>query len=92
VVLIPGSHAGYVLDGYGGLHPFSGAPALSSGAYWPGWDIARSIWLLAGSTMAAPSGYLLDGYGGVHPFGGAAAIASYPYWPGLDIARNLTGF
>jgi hypothetical protein len=41
--LLPGSaSAGYTLDGWGGLHPFGGAPAVGS-AYWPGRDIAKSI-------------------------------------------------
>jgi hypothetical protein len=81
-----------VLDGYGGLHPFNGAGPLSSNVSWPGWDIARSVWLLPGSTPAVPGGYVLDGYGGPHPFNGAPTLASYPYWPGQDIARNLSGF
>ena len=44
--LLPGSTLaapqGYVLDGYGGLHPFGGAPAPPSGPYW-GRDIARNL-------------------------------------------------
>jgi cysteine-rich secretory family protein len=36
--------SGYVLDGWGGIHPFGGAPAITSFPYWPGWDIAKSIW------------------------------------------------
>jgi hypothetical protein len=80
-----------VLDGLGGIHAFSGAAAISSPAYWPGWDIARSLWLLPSSTLTAPAGYLLDGYGGVHPFGGAPALVSYSSWPGTDVAHNLTG-
>ena len=35
--------AGYTLDGYGGIHPFGGAPVLSNYAYWPGQDIARNL-------------------------------------------------
>ncbi|HLY50896.1 MAG TPA: DUF1906 domain-containing protein, partial [Solirubrobacteraceae bacterium] len=43
VVLIPGgSGAGYSLDGFGGVHPFGGAPAVRASASWPGWDIARA--------------------------------------------------
>jgi hypothetical protein len=34
---------GYVLDLYGGIHPFGNAPALGGGPYWGGWDIARGI-------------------------------------------------
>jgi len=61
-------------------------------AYWSGHDIARSLWLLASSTLAAPAGYTLDGYGGVHPFGGAPALTGYDYWAGNDVAHNLLGF
>jgi hypothetical protein len=96
VVLVPGdaNHAGYVMDGYGGAHPFhptgdgSTMPASVTTAYWGGWDIARSIWLLPGSATA---GYTLDGWGGLHPFGGAPAITSSFYWPGRDIAKNIFG-
>jgi hypothetical protein len=43
--LLPGSAtAGYTLDGWGGLHPFGGAPELANTPYWRGWDIAKSIW------------------------------------------------
>ena len=43
--MLPGSaSAGYTLDGWGGLHPFGGAPAIKSSAYWPGWDIAKGVW------------------------------------------------
>jgi spore germination protein YaaH len=96
VVLVPGDggHAGYVLDGWGGLHPFhpttdgSTMPAAISSSYWPGWDIARAVWLLPGS---ATSGYTLDGWGGLQPFGGAPAIANSSYWPGWDIAKGIWG-
>src|SRR5207302_764176 len=44
VALVPGTNTGYVLDGWGGLHPFNGAPAVAPGAYWPKWDIARGLW------------------------------------------------
>ena len=32
--------AGWVVDGWGGLHRFGNAPAVTGSAYWPGWDIA----------------------------------------------------
>ena len=77
---------GFVLDGYGGVHPFGGAPALRGSAYWPGWDIARGIALDAGGT----GGLVLDGFGGLHPFGAARAPRSVTgYWPGWDIARGV---
>jgi spore germination protein YaaH len=36
--------AGYLLDGYGGLHPLGTAPVVSPTPYWRGSDVARSIW------------------------------------------------
>jgi len=95
IQLVPGNggHSGYVLDGYGGLHPFhpnsdgSTMPASIGAAYW-GWDIARSLWFLPGSATA---GYTLDGYGGVHPFGGAPGVTNSAYWPGWDIAKFVWG-
>ena len=47
IVILGGSTlsapSGYVLDGYGGLHQFGGAPAPPAFSYWPGRDIARDI-------------------------------------------------
>jgi spore germination protein YaaH len=96
IVLIPGNgtHSGYVLDGWGGVHPFhpsgdgSTMPPVITTSYWRGWDIARAIWLLPGSATA---GYTLDGWGGLHPFGGAPQLANTPYWPGWDIAKSVWG-
>jgi spore germination protein YaaH len=80
VVLLPGStytsYRGYVLDGWGGIHPFGGAPPVNGGPYWSGWDIARGIVMLPGSSSA---GYVIDGYAGVHPFGGAPNVSSLQY-------------
>jgi spore germination protein YaaH len=36
--------AGYLLDGYGGVHPLGSAPAVSPTSYWHGKDIARDLW------------------------------------------------
>jgi len=47
IVILGGSTlsapSGYVLDGYGGLHQFGGAPAPPAFSYWPGRDIARDL-------------------------------------------------
>ena len=77
---------GYELDGFGGIHPFGGAPGLRGAAYWPGWDIARGIAL----DPSGGGGLVLDGWGGLHTFGGAQlpALWSTP-WRGWDIARGL---
>jgi hypothetical protein len=96
VVLVPGDggHSGYVLDGYGGMHPFhvttdgSMMPPALATTYWPGWNIARAVWLLPGSATA---GYTLDAWGGLHPFGGAPIVVNHPYWPGTDLAKTVWG-
>jgi glucose/arabinose dehydrogenase len=90
VVLQPSGNGGFVLDGFGGVHPFGrrghAPPARPAGLpYWDGWDIARGVALL-GPT----SGYVLDGFGGLHPFGGAPTpTGALPYWPGVDVARDV---
>jgi hypothetical protein len=94
--VIPGTHSGYVMDGYGGAHQFTPPgqplpPSFTGGAYWGGWDIARGIFLLPTSTMAAPAGYILDGYGGLNGLGPAPAIKFGPYWNGWDIAIGVLG-
>ncbi len=90
VVLLPGStythYSGYVLDGWGGVHPFNGAPALSDSAYWPGSDVARGLVLLPGAPHA---GYVLDAWGGMHAFGGAPALVTPMYGP-ADAAHAAT--
>ncbi len=83
---------GYVLDGYGALHPFAvggvGAPTATSGPSWPGWDIARGV-----ARRTADTGYVLDGWGGIHGFGAGGAtppaVTGAPYWAGWDIARGI---
>jgi SpoIID/LytB domain protein len=78
------NRVGYVLDGFGGLHPFNGARAVD-GPSWPGWDIARDVVVRADGR----SGYVLDGLGGVHPFGGAPGVATPGFDPTADRARRL---
>ncbi|HEY7134494.1 MAG TPA: alkaline phosphatase family protein [Acidimicrobiia bacterium] len=96
VVVLPGATGGYVLDGFGGLHPFGltnhAAPAVPAGSpYWNGKDLARGLAVLPGGTGA----YVLDAWGGVHAFGlpghGAPAkpTTKLPYWPGFAIARSI---
>ena len=81
--------AGWVLDGYGGLHAFGTAPALAGSSYF-GRDLARGVVAWTGPGPS-PGGWVLDGWGGLHPFGAAAAIVGYPYWPNFDIATSLAG-
>jgi GH25 family lysozyme M1 (1,4-beta-N-acetylmuramidase) len=84
-VAVRGDGSGYALDGWGGIHPFGGAPAVAGAPSWPDWDIARRIALRPDGV----SGYVLDGWGGLHPFGGAPAASGGPYWKGWDIARAV---
>jgi CHAP domain len=76
---------GFVLDGYGGLHPWGSAAPVAQAVSWPGWDIARGVAVQPG----AAGGYVLDGYGGLHPFGTAPPAATTASWPGWDIARAI---
>jgi hypothetical protein len=82
-------NSGYTLDGWGGIHPFGGAPAVSGGPYWYGWDIARGLVLNPTCPGNIRSGFVLDGFGGVHGFGGAADPPHNGYWPNWDIARGI---
>ncbi|MDQ6884583.1 MAG: choice-of-anchor D domain-containing protein [Candidatus Dormibacteraeota bacterium] len=75
--------AAYTLDGWGGLHPVAGSPAMSGGGFWPNWKIARSAALLPD----ASGGYTLDGFGGAHQFGAAAPVTAAYF--GFDIARDI---
>ena len=105
VWLAPDSSAtaahGYVLDAYGGFHPFwssaaSVPAAIAVNGYWAGQDIARAMWFVPTATASTPSGYTLDGFGGIHPFvvGGQPlppGLGQYGYWAGSDVALALWG-
>ena len=82
---------GYMLDGFGGLHPIGTALPITGADYF-GFDIARAIALAPWATTAQPDGWVLDGWGGIHPFGPDAAslrISIPGYLPGWDIARGI---
>jgi hypothetical protein len=95
------SASGYVLDFYGGLHPFWSSTttspiAITNGPYWQGKDLARAIWVQPTATPSTTTGYVLDAYGGIHPFAGTGQtlpppIFPFGYWAGQDLARNLWG-
>ncbi len=74
-----------MVDAYGGVHRFGGAPAATGSGYWPGQQMVRGI----ATDPAAPGGYVLDAYGGMWPFGGAPRRYAGGYWPGRDIARGI---
>lgn len=75
---------GYVVDGWGQVHAFGGAPPRPGTPFrWH--DIVRSFALRPDGT----SGYLLDYSGGIHPFGGAPPVSVTAFWPGQDLARDM---
>ncbi|TMD84623.1 MAG: hypothetical protein E6I74_02300 [Chloroflexi bacterium] len=93
-VMLSDGTGGYVMDLYGGLHPFAVGsspmpPTITNAAYWRGWAIARDIALAPGSTASNVAGVTLDGWGGVHPFGAAGSVAVSAFWPRWDIARSV---
>ena len=63
---------GYLVDLYGAIHAFGGAPSVGASATWGGHDYARGIAL----NPDGKSGYTLDCFGRVHPFGGAVAVST----------------
>ena len=94
IVLTPGSTAssvsGVTLDGWGGVHPFGSAGAVTGiSAMWPNWDIARAVRLAPSSTAARPQGWVLDGWGGLHQFGGVPAVPTGGYWPNTNLGVQL---
>jgi hypothetical protein len=92
VTVLPSGNGGYMVDAYGGLHPFriqSTPPAVRNGSYWPGWDIVNGVTATGGR-----GGYVVDGFGGTHPWANGSATRpgaarGGPYWPGWDIARGI---
>ncbi len=95
IVLNPNStasaYSGYVLDGFGGIHPFvskglsmPSMPQISG--YWPGWDVAKAIVNLPGTPGA---GYVVTYDGYFHPYGGAPMVGM-PGMPNPAVAQ-VTG-
>jgi hypothetical protein len=96
-------YSGWVMDGFGGLHPFAAAgtpmPAVPDiTGYWPGWTIANdfaAFCITVGGVQHA-AGCVLDGFGGLHPWADSSAvIGDVPctgtgYWPNWDIATKIT--
>src|SRR4029077_8426036 len=89
LALFADASGGYVMDGWGLLHPVGTAPKVDSGVYWPNWIGARAVVMAPWATAAEPAGYLLDADGGVHAFGGAPAVSGFAAFPSAGIARAL---
>ena len=81
----PAGSGGWVLDAYGGLSPFGGAPELAVSAYWRGWDVARAVAV----DHRGRSGYVLDASGGLHPVGDAVPVRPSGWWSGQDVAVDV---
>lgn len=82
-VALDGTSGLYVLDGFGAMHSFGSTHGLSTGSYWPNWDIAVQAIICPGGL----GGYLLDGFGGIHAFGNATPVSTTGYWPNWYIAQ-----
>ncbi len=91
LALDPEGRGGYVLDGFGGLHAFGGAPRAVNGPTWPGSDRARDVSLIADGNRGRPQGYVLTASGAVHPVNGAPPVPISRRWASgkaryLDVA------
>jgi hypothetical protein len=65
----PQGDGGWVVDAFGGIHPWgqlAGGPvaAAAAGPYWPGQSLARGITSLPGGM----GGFVVDAWGGLHRF------------------------
>jgi hypothetical protein len=101
VTITPDSKGGYVLDGFGGLHPFTIngnplPPAAANGPYFSPDDIARGV---SAPLQTGPDvgGWVVDAFGTLYPWGkvlagSVAPTDASPFWPDFDIARGMTSF
>lgn len=79
---------GVVLDGYGTLHAFGGAPTPPRSTN--RWNVLVGRRLVMDWTPGSIKAYTLDYQGGIHAdYAAVAAGAGAPFWPGQDIARDL---
>jgi len=60
-ITLTSAAGGYILDGFGGLHPFGTATVLTTPApaYTGGWDKAKAVAV----TSTGTTGQILDGQG-----------------------------
>ena len=77
--------SGYVLDSWGGLHPFGGAPNVSGTGYWSGRDFARGLVLNPNGS----GGWVVDADGGVWAFGGAPPVPASLSWTGFGLSKAI---
>jgi uncharacterized protein YvpB len=65
---------GYVMDGWGGLHPWGGAPALGGTPYTPYSDVARGLEIHYGANGVPDGGWEMDRNGKLTAFGAAPTL------------------
>ena len=88
IAMLPSGTGGYVLDGWGGVHPFAVGdnplppPATTSG-YWPDQDVARGLMLLPDGT----AGYVVTSLGEISPF----TTGSAPMPPSVPALAPASG-
>ncbi|MFN2613494.1 MAG: Ser-Thr-rich GPI-anchored membrane family protein, partial [Actinomycetota bacterium] len=81
-IVLRTSTSGYVLDIYGKIHPFGGAPAAHPSKTFTS-NLARAIVL-----RNSDGGYVLDAYGRLNPFSvGSAGLPARPSFTTLSSAR-----
>lgn len=82
---------GVVLDGYGTLHPFGGAPTPPRSLNrWVNPSVAARLEM--SWTPGNVRAYTLDRFGGIHADYAAVTVpssAGAPYWPGWQAARDF---
>jgi prolyl-tRNA editing enzyme YbaK/EbsC (Cys-tRNA(Pro) deacylase) len=73
-----------VLDAFGGVHPFGGAPRLRT-FFRSNADTARGIVLYGGGS----SGFVVNSDGRVFPIGQAPMVATSRTWVGRGLTRGV---
>jgi hypothetical protein len=83
---------GYIVDAYGGVHPYGDAPSETEVSVFPGFNIIRGM-ATDGCDPTGHSGWTVDAYGGMHAFGSAPYVSVYGgYYPGWDIIRGVVAW
>jgi uncharacterized protein YvpB len=66
---------GYLMDGWGGLHPWGGAPALTGYPFTPYQDVARGLEIHYAANGTPDGGWEMDRGGTITAFGAASPLA-----------------
>jgi hypothetical protein len=84
-VLRPDGPGGWVLDGFGAMHPFGGAPSVAVTHYTGAIDHVDAV------ALPGNRGYVLDDDGRVWPFGSGFGVESVRTTPSGGYDRTWTG-